>query len=143
MLNQFNPILQWLQAQQPHVSDFLAVPGATLNGRRATLNKNSLGSVLPQLITTGSQSFVTPTRSKDNRGNAYPFGGYAYDEYYKGNDIFQNWDCVPSSGEKKPTADPDFARGAPGCVVQGPLSFKGVTQKFPHIEESKPSTAAK
>jgi virulence factor Mce-like protein len=141
MLNQLNPIFEWLQAQQPHVSDFLAVPGATLNGRRKTLNKNGLGSVLPQLITTGSESMVTPQRSSSNRGNAYPFGGYTYNQSYKGNDNFENWDCTPSGGEKPPTgAGPTQS---PGCVVQGPLAFKGVSRKFPHVEESKPSTATK
>jgi virulence factor Mce-like protein len=138
MLNQLNPMLQWLQLQAFHVSDFIAVPGATLNGRRHRTNQNGLGSVLPQLITTGSQSMITPTRTSDNRGNAYPFGGPPYRQYTRGRDydIFENWDCTPSGGEKKPD-------DTPGCVVQGPLSFKGVTQKFPHIEESKPSTAAK
>jgi phospholipid/cholesterol/gamma-HCH transport system substrate-binding protein len=142
MLNQLNPLLQWLEAQQAHVSDFIAVPGATLNGRRHRTNQNSLGSVLPQLITTGSQSMVTPTRSSDNRGNAYPFGDYAYRYYTRGRDydIFPNWDCGPSGGEKKPTEGPT---GTPGCVVQGPLAFKGVTQKFPHVEESKPAAPNK
>jgi phospholipid/cholesterol/gamma-HCH transport system substrate-binding protein len=134
MLNQLNPMLEWLQLQSFHVSDFIAVPGATLNGRRFRTNQNGLGSVLPQLITTGSQSMISPTRTSDNRGNAYPFGGPQYPQYTRGRDydIFENWDCTPSGGEKKPD-------DTPGCVVQGPLSFKGVTQKFPHVEESKPA----
>ena len=138
MLNQLNPILQWLELQNTHVSDFIAVPGATLNGRRPKLNPNGLGSVLPQLITTGSQSMISPTRTEDNRGNAYPFGGVPYLQYTRGRDydVFENWDCTPSGGEKKPD-------DTPGCVVQGPLSFKGVTQKFPHVEESKPSTSTR
>jgi virulence factor Mce-like protein len=138
MLNQLNPLLQWLQLQNSHVSDFIAVPGATLNGRRPKLNQNSLGSVLPQLITTGSQSMISPTRTQDNRGNAYPFGGATYQQFTRGRDydIFENWDCAHVGGEKKPD-------DTPGCVVQGPLSFKGVTQKFPHVEESRPSTAAR
>ena len=135
MLNQLNPLLQWLQLQGPHVSDFIAVPGGALNGRRPTTNENGLGSVLPQLITTGSQSMITPTRTKDNRGNAYPFGGPPWVRYTRGQDydIFENWDCTPSGGEKRPT-------DTPGCVIQGPLEFKGVSQKFPHVEEAKPAT---
>jgi hypothetical protein len=83
------------------------------------------------MITTGSQTMITPNRSKDNRGNAYQLPDtYTFDRYKQGWEIFPNWDCNPSGGEKRPD-------DTPGCFVQGPFDFQGKSQRFPQVEASK------
>jgi virulence factor Mce-like protein len=136
-LAQLNPILQWLETNNGKVSDFLGIGPSALAGKRATQNPNGNGHVLPQLITTGSQSLLTQTRSPDNRGNTYvvqnllrPAPGYN-----NGFEINPNWDCNNTGGEKKPT-------DTPGCFVAPPLDFKGVKQRFPQIVADM-STASK
>jgi virulence factor Mce-like protein len=131
-LAQLNPILQWLETSNGKVSDFLGVGPSALAGRRATQNPNGNGHVLPQLITTGSQSLLTPERTQDNRGNTYlvqnlirPAPGYN-----NGFEVNPNWDCN-HVGEKKPT-------DTPGCFVAPPLEFKGQRQRFPRITEDMP-----
>ena len=136
-LSQLNPVLQWLVYQQGTVSNFLSMPGWALAGKAATTNPNSEGHVLPQLIVAGSQTLITPTRSADNRGNTY-FAPDALNlsTYRNGYDILPNWDCNTAGGEHK-------AQGSsPACIVQGPLSFKGQTAKFPHVLQSDFSKAA-
>ena len=131
-LAQLNPILQWLETSNGKVSDFLGIGPSALAGRRATQNPNGNGHVLPQLITTGSQSIVTPTRTSDNRGNSYlvqnllrPAPGYN-----NGFEINPNWDCN-HVGEKKPD-------DTPGCFVAPNLPFKNQRQRFPHITADMP-----
>ena len=131
MLAQLNPVLEYLQLNQGKVSDFLSVPGATLAGIRTKGNPNGMGHVLPQMITTGSQSIITPTRSSDNRGNTYLLPDtFTYEKYKQGYNIFPNWDCKPSGGEKK-------ADDTPGCFVQGPFDFQGKAQRYPHVEADR------
>ena len=126
---QFNPILQWLVYQQGTVTNFLAMPGWALKGRASTTNPNSNGHILPQLITAGSQTLITPTRSPDNRGNAYFLpDAQNLDTYRAGYEILPNWDCVPSGGEQRPTAQND-----PGCIVQGNHRFRGQDRHYPHV----------
>ena len=130
LLAQVNPLLQFLEMNNGKVSDFIAVGPSALAGKRASPNPGTQGHVLPQLITTGSQSILTPTRSEDNRGNSYqePTALKA-DRYKDGYFIYPNWDCVPSKGERK--ADDEN----PGCYVQGPIPFQGENLRFPHVKE--------
>ena len=143
MLNQLNPLLQWLQYNQQVASDIMAVPGSAIGGVRPTNNPNGLGHALPQVIVTGSQSIITPERSRDNRGNAYlrP-DAYNFDRFKQGYNILPTWDCANAGGEH--TARKSSAPGGPddpGCFVQAPFGFKGKSQRFPHIEEIRPLTA--
>jgi phospholipid/cholesterol/gamma-HCH transport system substrate-binding protein len=129
---QFNPILQWLVYQQGTVTNFVDMPGWALNGRASTTNPNSNGHILPQLIVAGSQTLVTPTRSPDNRGNAYFLpDALNFNTYRRGFEILPNWDCAPSGGEQRPQAQDD-----PGCIVQGDHRFKGQNQHYPHVLSS-------
>ncbi len=136
-LAQLNPVLQWLTYQQGTVSNFLAMPGWALQGKAATKVPGSNGHVLPQLITAGSQTLITPTRSADNRGNTY-FAPDALnlDTYRKGFYILPNWDCAAAGGEHKQTD------GNPACVVQADQVFSGASGHFPPILQSdfKPAT---
>ena len=137
-MRQFNPILQWLVYQQGTVSNFVAMPGWALKGTASTTNPNSNGHILPQLIVTGSQTMITPTRSPDNRGNAYFLpDALNFDTYRAGYEILPNWDCVPAGGEQRPAPDD------PGCIVQRDHRFKGQNQHFPHVLASDFKTATR
>jgi virulence factor Mce-like protein len=127
-LAQLNPILQWLETSNGKVSDFLGIGPSALAGRRATQNPNGNGHVLPQLITTGSQSLLTRRRTQDNRGNTYLVQNQLFSGpgYNNGFEVNPNWDCN-HVGEKKPT-------DTPGCFVAPPLPFKGKNERFPRIE---------
>jgi hypothetical protein len=131
-LAQLNPILQWLETSNGKVSDFLGIGPSALAGRRATQNPNGNGHVLPQLITTGSQSLITPERTQDNRGNTYLVQNQLFSGpgYNNGFEINPNFDCN-HVGEKKPD-------DTPGCFVAPPLPFKGQQQKFPQVREDMP-----
>lgn len=130
-LSQFNPVLQWLVYQQGTVSNFISMPGWALQGKASTVVPGSNGHVLPQLITAGSQTIVTPTRSADNRGNAYLApDAYNLNSYRDGFDILPNWDCARTGGNRKPTGS------SPGCVVQRDLTFSEDSGHFPYILES-------
>ena len=126
-LSQLNPILQFLELNQGKVSDFLSIGPSALAGIRSTTNPNGTGHVLPQIIVTGSQSIITPTRSSDNRGNTY-FAPDALrlDKLPPNTFVPPNWDCN-HVGEKQ-------ADDTPGCFVQGPIPFQGKSTRFPRVE---------
>ena len=127
-LSQLNPVLQWLQLNQGTVANFISGPGAALEGKTQTNNKSSNGHVLPQLIMAGSQTMITPTRSKDNRGNTYLAPeSLNQDGYKNGYEILPNWDCKSAGGDHK------AAQNDPGCFVQGPFNFQGKQERFPHV----------
>jgi virulence factor Mce-like protein len=142
LLNQLNPLLQWLQYNQQIMSDIISVPGSAIGGVRATNNPNTVGHVLPQIIVTGSQSVISPQRTRDNRGNAYlrP-DAYNFERYKQGYNILPTWDCANAGGEH--TARPAATPGGddPGCFVQEPFDFKGERQRFPRIRENMPRSA--
>ena len=140
VLRQLNPLLQWLQYNQQILSDIMSVPGSAIGGVRETGNPSANGHVLPQIITTGRQSLVTPTRSPDNRGNAYlrP-DAYNWERYLEGFNILPTWDCANAGGEHRPEPPREPGSGGnPGCVVQEPFDFKGEVQRFPQVRESRP-----
>jgi virulence factor Mce-like protein len=127
-LSQLNPVLSWLQLNQGTVANFISGPGAALQGKTQTNNKESNGHVLPQLIVAGSQTMITPTRSADNRGNTYldPQSLNA-DGFKRGYNILSNWDCKTAGGDHK------AAPKDPGCFVQAPFDFQGKQERFPHV----------
>ena len=131
-LSQLNPILQWLETSNGKISDFLGIGPSALAGRRATQNPNGNGHVLPQLITTGTQSVLSPQRTQDNRGNSYLVQNLLRPAPGNNNgfEINPNWDCN-HVGEKKPD-------DTPGCFVAPNLPFKGQSQRFPHVTADMP-----
>jgi len=130
-LSELNPILEWLQLKQWTVADFIATPGHAIEGRATTTNPQGQGHVLPQLIVTGSQTLVTPTRSSDNRGNTYLApDALDYARYKQGFNVYPNWDCSAAGGEHQASAR------NPGCYVQGPIPFQGLSLRFPHVRAS-------
>jgi virulence factor Mce-like protein len=130
---QLNPILNFLEMNNAKVSDFISLGTWALGGKRATPNPNGNGHVLPQIITTGNQSILSPTRTADNRGNAYfePDALSPDPRYKDGYFVPPVWDCANAGGEKK-------ADDTPGCYVQGNIPFQGRAQRFPQIHEDMP-----
>ncbi len=132
-LQQLNPILEYLETQQPTVSDFLGVPPAALKLKvPARPGSQTLGHALPQIIVTGAQTLPALNRTADNRGNAYYPPGAQTDPGLKDPARFAlpSFDCE-NSGVKAPTT-------TPGCYVSGPQKFQGKIQKFPQLEQNAP-----
>ncbi|MDX6688553.1 MAG: phospholipid/cholesterol/gamma-HCH transport system substrate-binding protein [Solirubrobacteraceae bacterium] len=127
-LQQLNPLLRFLELNQPKIGNFFDIGGAAIGGIRATLpGSKSNGHVLPQIILLGGQSLPALQRSTDNRGNAYlkPNSTDQPDSY-----TLPAFDCK-SSGEKPPTT-------TPGCKEQGPVPFGGLSLRFPQVHEGGP-----
>ncbi len=132
-LQQLNPILEFLETQQPTVSDFLGIPPAALGLKvPARPGSQTLGHALPQVIVTGTQTLPALKRTADNRGNAYYPPGALTGGGLKDPSKFSlpSFDCE-SSGVKPPDR-------TPGCHLSGPQKFQGKTQKFPQIEPNAP-----
>ena len=130
---QLNPILNFVEMYNVKVSDFISLGTWALGGRRATPDKNGMGHVLPQIITTGNQSILTPTRTEDNRGNTYfkPDALSPDPRLKQGFFVPPVWDCANAGGEKK-------ADSTPGCYVQENIPFQGRSTKFPQVREDMP-----
>ncbi|MBA3327434.1 MAG: MCE family protein [Solirubrobacterales bacterium] len=127
-LQQVNPILRFLELNQAKVADFLSTgPGALAGKRAVTPGNNSNGHVLPQIIVAGSQTPPAARRSADNRGNAYLAPDAKPDPEGL---ILPSFDCA-NSGVKSPTS-------TPGCRVQGPVPFQGLSEKYPKVLEGGP-----
>ncbi len=130
-LQQLNPILEFLETQQPTVSDFFGV-GPSAFGLKVAPAPGSLGHALPQVLMTGSQTLPAMTRTADNRGNSYYPPGALVSPGTKDPSkfILPNFDCN-HVGVKPPT-------DTPGCFTAAPQTFQGKTQMFPQVEENKP-----
>jgi hypothetical protein len=132
-LAQINPILQYLELQQPTVSDFIQQGAAALAIDRATPpGSKSNGHALPQLVVGGSQMLPAEMRTQDNRGNAYHRPGvFDYREYKSGQFplTIPSFDCA-NVGGPKPATD------TPSCQLSGPIDFQGLSQKFPQVRAS-------
>ncbi|MDQ3850844.1 MAG: MlaD family protein [Actinomycetota bacterium] len=127
-LQQVNPILEYLEFNQTKVSDFLSIGGSAIGGIRSTVpGSPSNGHVLPQVVVAGTQSLPALRRSADNRGNAYLGPASDTDPFAQ---TLPSFDCN-HVGEKPPTS-------TPGCKVQGPQPFQGLTQRFPQVREGGP-----
>ena len=138
-LGQLNPLLQYLELQQPQLTDFIS-NGAGALALKIPTTEGSNGHALPQLIVTGDQSMPTPRRSRTNRGNAYFEPGWLAGKDNNSSFIFPNWDCNHIGGPRA-AGEP----GDPACRVQGDIPFKGLSDKFPQVREddySKPASGA-
>jgi ABC-type transporter Mla subunit MlaD len=129
LLQQLNPILQYLELNQITLTNFLDIGEAALKFQVTPASGGkSLGHALPQLITLGSQSLAADERTPDNRGNAY-FGPEALRNLgLKDPSRFSHpsFDCN-HVGEKPPS-------NTPGCFTQGPQTFRGKSGRYPRVE---------
>ena len=109
-LQQINPILQYFEASQFQVSDFITNGAAALADTEPSPS-GGIGHYLRQFGPLGAESLaIYRERLKTNRGNSYP-GPLALFGDLEGKGIFPNYDCKPSGGEVAPS------EGNPGCRV--------------------------
>jgi len=129
-LQQINPILQYFEASQFQVSDFITNGAAALADTEPSPG-GGVGHYLRQFGPTGTESLaIHRERVKTNRGNSYP-GPLALFGDLEGKDIFPNFDCKPSGGEVAPS------EGNPGCrVAKGEDYGQGKQGSFPHVGEA-------
>lgn len=139
-LSQINPILRYLEANQPTISDFIGV-GPSVVGLKlpAPPDSPSNGHALPQLIVTGGQSLPTSVRSRDNRGTSYFAPGALAGLTLNRDLALPSFDCNHIGGEKGATP------GSPACVVQDPIEVEGRLSKYPRVipDESTVPRAAR
>ncbi|HEV2769524.1 MAG TPA: MlaD family protein [Solirubrobacteraceae bacterium] len=140
-LQQLNPLLEYLEVQQPTVSDFVTNGGVSISptvpeGSDAPGGTGQFanGHALPQLVMLGNQSLPTLQRSENNRGNAYhPPGWLRYDDYINEHPfILPSFDCAHLGGPR-PRTDRE-----PACGVMDPYAFQGEQAKFPAIQANPP-----
>jgi len=128
-LSQVNPILQFLEAHQLQVTDFISNGGAATADTTASPS-GGVGHYLRQFGPTGVESAAFfRERISTNRGNSYipPMGLFRPESgRYM---ITPQWDCKPSGGEKEATDR------EPGCYVPPRFELGGRLQgQFPHVE---------
>jgi len=129
-LQQINPILQYFEASQFQVSDFITNGAAALADTTASPG-GGVGHYLRQFGPLGTESLAIHRERVDtNRGNSYP-GPLALFGDLEGKGIFPNYDCKPSGGEVAPS------EGKPGCrVADGEDYGQGKQGAFPHVGEA-------
>jgi virulence factor Mce-like protein len=132
-LQEFNPIIEWLELHQQLLGDFLGYSAGALADTIPSAPAGETGHYLRQLGVTGLESLgIHRERVSSNRGNAYlppviPSPQVA--EHL----ALPSWDCTPSGGEVE--AEPKPIGSVPGCWVDtGPTDFKGNRRAFPHVE---------
>ncbi len=129
-LSQLNPILQYLELNQSNVSDFISNGAAALANTTASPGGGT-GHYLRQFGPIGAESVAMyRQRLAKNRGNSY-LPPLALTPSAEGApfQIFRNFDCKPSGGERKPEGD------TPGCLLAKPQTFGGRLQgSFPHVD---------
>jgi phospholipid/cholesterol/gamma-HCH transport system substrate-binding protein len=128
-LGQLNPMLQYLEASQLQVSDFISYGAAALADTTESPG-GGVGHYLRQFGPTGAESAaIYPERLRTNRGQTYVpprglFGPEAMTYLMSASS-----DCRNAGGETKPSD------GTPGCWKAAPQEFGGRLQgDFPHIE---------
>jgi phospholipid/cholesterol/gamma-HCH transport system substrate-binding protein len=128
-LGELNPMLQFLEAHQLQVTDFISIGGAAVADTTVSPSGGT-GHYLRQFGPTGTESAAFfRERVSTNRGNSYipPMGLFRPESGRFM--ITPQWDCKPSNGEKEPTAR------EPGCYVAPRFEFGGRLQgQFPHVE---------
>jgi phospholipid/cholesterol/gamma-HCH transport system substrate-binding protein len=126
-LGQLNPILQYLEASQYQVSDFLTFGAAALADTTSSAS-GGVGHYLRQFGPTGAESAaIYRQRLKTNRGNSYVEPGSLFGATTSL--VTPSWDCANTGGDHPPTKD------EPGCQTDKNMTFQGRLQThFPHIE---------
>jgi phospholipid/cholesterol/gamma-HCH transport system substrate-binding protein len=127
-LSQANPILEYLELNQSQVSDFITNGAAPL-ADTTTSPSGGVGHYLRQFGPLGVESAAMfRQRLPTDRGNSYLGPVALNDPRVAKFDIFPNFDCKPSGGERAPDAH------NPGCIVQSRQQFQGQLQPtFPRI----------
>jgi phospholipid/cholesterol/gamma-HCH transport system substrate-binding protein len=126
-LGQVNPILQYLEASQYQVSDFITYGAAALADTTSSPG-GGVGHYLRQFGPSGAESAALyRQRLKTNRGNAYvpPAGLFGETP----GQITPSFDCTNTGGDHPPTAD------EPGCDTAKTFEFQNHLQpRFPQVQ---------
>jgi phospholipid/cholesterol/gamma-HCH transport system substrate-binding protein len=128
-LSQLNPILQYLELNQSQVSDFITNGAAPL-ADTTTSPSGGVGHYLRQFGPLGVETAaIFRQRLSQSRGNSYLGPVALNDSRTNQFQIFPNFDCRPSGGERMPSGQD------PGCFVQPRQQFQGRLQPtFPQIQ---------
>ncbi|HEX2234032.1 MAG TPA: hypothetical protein VHG69_11800, partial [Thermoleophilaceae bacterium] len=128
-LDELNPILAFMSYNQGHITNFLSVGAANLNGNvEGERIQSQVGVVDPR-------SFEKHyTRPDWERGSSYPPPNHEARSYPLG--ILESFDCSPAGGEVR---DPNDALGPldsdadrrPPCFVQPRSRYDGQLYSFP------------
>jgi phospholipid/cholesterol/gamma-HCH transport system substrate-binding protein len=115
-LEQLNPILRWIEYNQPITSNFISA-GITGVADTTTATGGGIGHYLRQFGPTGPDTVaLSPTRQSFTRGNSYPYGAnLAIPEMGKFL-IIPSHDCDNAGGEVPPNDSP--VNGNAGCFVE-------------------------
>lgn len=114
-LQQFNPILQWIEYNQALTSNFIGPGIGGVAATEPTQTPGGVGHYLRQFGVMGSQTLsLSTSRTPDIRSNPYPFGTSLGGPVFAQHLIFPNFDCNTAGGDKLPTPGP---QGTPGCYV--------------------------
>src|SRR5919206_195623 len=128
-LGQVNPILQFLEASQYQVTDFMTYGAAALADTTASPG-GGVGHYLRQFGPLGSESAaIYRERLPTNRGQTYVGPGHLFGPESMTFLDAPSSDCANTGGEHPPS------QGNPGCYKAKPLRFQGRIQgDFPHIQ---------
>ena len=132
-LEQLNPVLEFLEIYQHQTADFISEGAGALAATTPT-GTSEPGHYLRQFVPIGLESLAIYTsRPSFDRGNTYlgPTALAGPQDFQ--NDISPETDCNNAGGERAPVDSPIPFAGIPGCTVQTPLTFQGVTNTFPHV----------
>jgi virulence factor Mce-like protein len=134
-LQEFNPIIEWLEMNQHLVADFLGYSAGGLADTIPGVPEGETGHYLRQLGVTGLESFgIHQTRVSSNRGNAYLPPVIPSQETAKRLGL-PSWDCNPSGGEVESEQSPGPVGSTVACWVHDePYPYKDNNRRFPHID---------
>jgi hypothetical protein len=131
-LEQLNPVLTWLSLHQHLIADFISQPGTPLNATTAAIGGvgHYLRTMSPLGPDTLSLAGFSNGRTKDNRGNVYPWPLWLPsglpEDFIKGD--LPAWNCANTGGDNSAHS------GNPSCWVQPyPGQLLGQAREFPHI----------
>ena len=135
VLEQVNPVLDWLQYHAQDVSDFIVNTPTAMAAKTDPGPGGGPGHYLRVVGVTGQQSIPQASRGANARGNAYIPAG-VLGSFLQQHGIIPDWDCKPPGGETK--YKKGFG-GHPGCFLAPPVDFQGKRQgRYPHVEQKSP-----
>ena len=131
-LQQVNPILQYFEASQFQVSDFITNGAAALADTTASPS-GGVGHYLRQFGPLGAESLaIYRERLKTNRGNSYPAPLALFGDL-EGKGIFPNYDC--KAVRRRGQADARATRAAASPTSRP--SAGSMQGTFPHVEDDE------
>jgi phospholipid/cholesterol/gamma-HCH transport system substrate-binding protein len=137
-LGQLNPMLQYLEASQSQVADFISYGAAALADTTASPG-GGVGHYLRQFGPLGAESAaIYKERLPSNRGETYVGPRHLFGPPAMRYLDAPSTDCANTGGSHPPQ------QGNPGCWKHGPMEFQGQIQgDFPHVQAENYLTGPK